>query len=727
MKSQASVLVRRIAIFGLALAVVGGTALGYVRIVIGGETLYWNSNTIGWQLSTPGWDDLSEDGSHRAAVRHGLESWENVYGSNLNFRFDGETSSTNFSSHSSHLVVADENNSTGFFPSGTGMVAVTPISYRLSDGRILDADIILNARDWFFSTDLSQGTFDIQDIVTHEAGHLIGLDHSPSLSSSMWPYVSASQWLHRSLSADDKAGAVALKPYGGDSRLNGRVLSPQGGGLSSAVIGIVNVHDGRQMTTVLSEPNGNWTVRGLEAGDYWVYVTPLEGGMGESNLTGDNPVDTNFSADFYGGYQSPYLFALAEGEIYSCGDWILPADSPLQDYLGASKQVHAGSDSTFTLSGSGFSPGGLQIRSKSPYITITKVGGGSSWRRVCATVSSGAPVGQYDLFFVHSTGFLDIAPGAIEVVEEAPSIQSLSHSVVSIQGGEKIQIHGNGFQEGCWVVIGGKEAVQSTWIDSQTLEVIVPGHDGGEVNVMLQNPDAQSCILRNALTYVAVPIFTELWPVAGQSNGGTKVLVHGEDFSSGIQVLLNGRQASTTWISSRLIEVLTPFGTPGGADFIFRNPSAADVVVEDAFLFVSSQDPQISDFTPSTGNGSGGALVKLFGRNLENPARVLFGVDSSTGLGGVEGEALHANAPNEIQVRSPHYRAGSWGVKLELANGQGVMAPGTFFFQPAPVVGGCAGVVGRPGAFQGWGELPSFLVLFLGAWILRRKKGVLVE
>ncbi len=150
MKSQASVLVRRIAIFGLALAVVGGTALGYVRIVIGGETLYWNSNTIGWQLSTPGWDDLSEDGSHRAAVRHGLESWENVYGSNLNFRFDGETSSTNFSSHSSHLVVADENNSTGFFPSGTGMVAVTPISYRLSDGRILDADIILNARDWFF-------------------------------------------------------------------------------------------------------------------------------------------------------------------------------------------------------------------------------------------------------------------------------------------------------------------------------------------------------------------------------------------------------------------------------------------------------------------------------------------------------------------------------------------------------------------------------------------------
>ena len=71
MKSQARVRVRRIAIVGLALAVVGGTALGYVRIVIGGETLYWNSNTIGWQLSTPGWDDLSEDGSHRAAVRHG--------------------------------------------------------------------------------------------------------------------------------------------------------------------------------------------------------------------------------------------------------------------------------------------------------------------------------------------------------------------------------------------------------------------------------------------------------------------------------------------------------------------------------------------------------------------------------------------------------------------------------------------------------------------------------
>ena len=48
---------------------------------------------------------------------------------------------------------------------------------------ILDADIIFNAKNYQFSTDLSPGTFDVQGIATHEVGHLIGLDHSLWTSS----------------------------------------------------------------------------------------------------------------------------------------------------------------------------------------------------------------------------------------------------------------------------------------------------------------------------------------------------------------------------------------------------------------------------------------------------------------------------------------------------------------------------------------------------------------
>jgi hypothetical protein len=509
--------------------------------------------------------------------------------------------------------------------------------------------------------------------------------------------------------------------------LNGRILSPQGGGISGAIVGIINSQDGRQATTVLSDSNGNWTVRGLAPGDYLVYATPLEGGMSSANLTGDTNVDTQFSSGFYGGFHMPLVFSVGSGQILSCGDWTMPADSNLQDNASYSKRFRVGETKTINLTGSGFSPNGMQVETKSPFVSAMPIAGGTSWCRVLVSTTLDAPIGQYDLFLSHPSGDIDAIPSAIEVIAEAPSIQSLSQSAVSIHGGELLQIHGSGFQPGCWVVIGGREVVSSTLLSSDILEVVVPEHDGGVVDVMIQNPDAQSDIIKDSLTYVAVPTFSSLWPIAGQTSGGTRTLVHGEDFSNGIQVFIGGRPAPTNWRSTQLLEVTTPSGNAGSADLVLRNPGSPDVTELDAFRFVQTQDPEVLNFTPSSGKGGGGALVKIYGQNLENSARVFFGVDSATGLGGVEGDSLEAVASTEIQVRSPHYREGSWGVRLELANGQGIMAPGNFLFEAAPVVGGCAGVVGRPGTFSGWGELPAFLMLFIGAWVFRRKKNVWVR
>lgn len=49
---------------------------------------------------------------------------------------------------------------------------------RFDHGRILHADIFLNGEHFSFATDGSSAAEDVQNVVTHELGHLMGLDHT---------------------------------------------------------------------------------------------------------------------------------------------------------------------------------------------------------------------------------------------------------------------------------------------------------------------------------------------------------------------------------------------------------------------------------------------------------------------------------------------------------------------------------------------------------------------
>ncbi|MEZ6020564.1 MAG: matrixin family metalloprotease [Planctomycetota bacterium] len=71
----------------------------------------------------------------------------------------------------------DEINSSGYFPTGSGIVAITPLEF-YTTGRIIDADVLFNGKDFHFTTKQETNRFDIQDVAAHELGHLLGLDHS---------------------------------------------------------------------------------------------------------------------------------------------------------------------------------------------------------------------------------------------------------------------------------------------------------------------------------------------------------------------------------------------------------------------------------------------------------------------------------------------------------------------------------------------------------------------
>ena len=90
-------------------------------------------------------------------------------------------------------------------------LAATLTGYYISqtgDDRIYDADIYTNtAYDYYSSGEAScSGEYDINGIMTHEVGHVIGLGHSSVAGATMYPSVGACDLSPRSLAADDIAG-----------------------------------------------------------------------------------------------------------------------------------------------------------------------------------------------------------------------------------------------------------------------------------------------------------------------------------------------------------------------------------------------------------------------------------------------------------------------------------------------------------------------------------------
>src|SRR5207247_5378194 len=96
-------------------------------------------------------------------------------------------------------------------PLGSSTIAATFSFFRTENGQTMfdEADIAFNpAID--FSTSGETNKFDIQSVLTHEIGHLLGLDHSALVSSVMVPFGVPSQLDQRTLAHANAAGTTEM-------------------------------------------------------------------------------------------------------------------------------------------------------------------------------------------------------------------------------------------------------------------------------------------------------------------------------------------------------------------------------------------------------------------------------------------------------------------------------------------------------------------------------------
>jgi len=149
-------------------------------------------------------------------------------------------------------------------PAATGASAITIVFFNdqptsADYGRIYDADIYLNGQHFTFSTGGERGLTDVENVLTHELGHVMGLDHTcddgqrrpvpldnsghpiPSCSSrglseavteaTMYPNASTGETKKRSPEVGDVHGICQTYPLAKDPKRCEPVdVSPRGGG-----------------------------------------------------------------------------------------------------------------------------------------------------------------------------------------------------------------------------------------------------------------------------------------------------------------------------------------------------------------------------------------------------------------------------------------------------------------------------------------------------------------
>ena len=91
-------------------------------------------------------------------------------------------------------------------------LALTTVSYNLDTGEIYDADVEINSSDTTLTTGDTNVQFDLQSILTHELGHVLGLAHSKLSDATMAKLYQMGDTSLRELAADDIKGICAIYP-----------------------------------------------------------------------------------------------------------------------------------------------------------------------------------------------------------------------------------------------------------------------------------------------------------------------------------------------------------------------------------------------------------------------------------------------------------------------------------------------------------------------------------
>lgn len=195
---------------GLILALVS-SAYGYsFRTTDSGVPLHWRKGSfpLSYHIAAK---DKDVSAAEVSAISRAFDSWGGIGNNKIAFRYRGKVDIPDARQDKRNTIGKVEQSWTY----GPETIAYTTVWSEQLTGRIIETDIELNAVDYRWSTSGETGMMDIQNVTTHEVGHILGLGHSlVSTEPAMFPIISINETRKQILDRDDRQAAGLLYPLG---------------------------------------------------------------------------------------------------------------------------------------------------------------------------------------------------------------------------------------------------------------------------------------------------------------------------------------------------------------------------------------------------------------------------------------------------------------------------------------------------------------------------------
>lgn len=405
--------------------------MGYTtQFADAGETmrLHWKTNTIPIALSTSLTKPnpyIKADSDIISAIENSLAAWEQA--ADIKFQVtwtDKQTISPvgKFGDGVSLITIAQTPENLLLFGDGQEVSARTRIFFNRK-GFITEADIVLNPYEQF-STDGSVGTFDLEATLTHEIGHLLGLEHSSVIGATMHEHQGRNgvynlpNYSSRTLAEDDIAGARALYGAKNDSEnccgaIIGKLVYSNGKAAKNIQVWTEDAESGRVIAGVLTNIEGNFRIEGLPSGQYKIYAQNFDGKSGKS-----------FSAESLG------TFEVSKGKTQNLFKKIKnsPKNFSVQ-YIGFNGQiselavpVNGGKSFLIYVGGKNLDAANLSVGFNSPFLSVTPkslsnhdYGDDVSVISFEVKIESEIPLGEYSFFLKNKDNESQFAVGSLAV------------------------------------------------------------------------------------------------------------------------------------------------------------------------------------------------------------------------------------------------------------------------------------------------------------------------
>jgi hypothetical protein len=369
---------------------------------------------------------IKPDSDIQGAIERSLEAWEKAAAIKFQISWtDKQTiSSIGKSGDGVSLVtIAQTPENLLMFGEDANTVSARTRIFFNRKGYINEADIVLNPYEQF-STDGSLGTFDFEATLTHEIGHLLGLDHSSVTGATMNEHQGKNgvynlpAFSSRTLAEDDLAGIRAI--YGASfaeddccGTLAGKLSQAGGKGAKNFQVWAEEAESGRLAAGVLTNADGVYRVEGLQSGQYRVYTQDFGGEIGKS-----------FSVEELGAVN------IVKGKNQTLSKKLKSSTKDFDvRYVGFNAQVselavpvNGGKSYLIYVGGKNLDSNKVSIGFNSPYISVTpksltdhKYGGDISVISFEVNVAAETPLGEYS-FFIKSEGeAAEFAVGSLTV------------------------------------------------------------------------------------------------------------------------------------------------------------------------------------------------------------------------------------------------------------------------------------------------------------------------